>query len=90
MLATGWILILLSPIIGALPGPGFLILFPVGLALVLKNSLWAKRRYAKLRRRFPEYGRWTDWSLRRKKAKERPPAPPLKRDLKRLFSRSRG
>jgi hypothetical protein len=89
-LSTGWLLILSSPVVGLLPGPGFIILFPIGLAMVLKNSHLAKRRYLKLRGRFPEYGRWTDWSLRRKKEKTRPPVPPIKRDLKRLFRISRG
>ena len=89
MLVIGWLLIIASPIIGALPGPGFLILFPIGLAMVLKNSRWAKRQYLKLYERFPEYGRWTDWALRRKKQGSRPPAPPIKRDLMRLFRISR-
>ncbi len=88
-LAAGWLLILSSPVVGLLPGPGFIILFPIGLAMVLKNSRWAKRQYLKLHSRFPEYGRWTDWSLRRKKEKTRPPIPPIKRDLKRLFRISR-
>ena len=41
----GFTLILISPIIGAIPGPGFIIVFPIGLALVLQNSRWAKKRY---------------------------------------------
>ncbi|MFC4292874.1 PGPGW domain-containing protein [Sphingorhabdus arenilitoris] len=90
MLVIGWLLIIASPIIGALPGPGFLILFPIGLAMVLKNSRWAKKQYLKLRDRHPEYGRWTDWALRRKKEGTRPPVPPLKRDILRFFRIRRG
>ena len=56
----GFTLILISPIIGAIPGPGFIIVFPIGLALVLQNSRWAKKRYVDFKRRFPQYGKWTD------------------------------
>ena len=41
----GFFLILVSPIIGAIPGPGFIIVFPIGLALVLQNSRWSKKLY---------------------------------------------
>ena len=68
----GFALMLLSPIIGALPGPGFIIMFPIGLALVLKNSHWSKRRYVDFKRRFPKYGKWTDWAMRRKRHRELP------------------
>ncbi|MEW4468660.1 PGPGW domain-containing protein [Parasphingorhabdus sp. JC815] len=68
----GFTLMLISPIIGALPGPGFIILFPIGLALVLQNSRWAKRRYVDFKRRFPQYGKWTDWAMRRKRHKKLP------------------
>ncbi|MGI9363146.1 MAG: hypothetical protein ACR2O7_16585 [Parasphingorhabdus sp.] len=68
----GFTLMLLSPIIGALPGPGFIIMFPIGLALVLKNSQWSKRRYVDFKRRFPQYGKWTDWAMRRNRHKTLP------------------
>lgn len=85
MLTLGWLLILFSPIVGALPGPGFIIMFPVGLALVLKNSLWAKRRYVSLKRRFPDHGRWTDWALRRRRARKMPRLPGIKDTFRRIF-----
>jgi hypothetical protein len=87
MIVLGWGLIILAPLIGWLPGPGALILFPIGLALVLKNSLWAKRRYTAISKRHPEYGEWTNWALRRKRFKVRPPLPPIKRDLLRIWRR---
>ncbi len=87
MLWLGWFCIIISPIVGAIPGPGFIIIFPIGLALVLKNSRWAKGLYIKFKRKFPEYGRWTDWALRRKGQKEMPPLPPFKEQVKRLFGR---
>ena len=68
----GFLLIAISPIIGAIPGPGFIIVFPIGLALVLQNSRWAKKRYVDFKRRFPQYGKWTDWAMRRRRHKELP------------------
>ncbi|MEO9498614.1 MAG: PGPGW domain-containing protein [Parasphingorhabdus sp.] len=68
----GFFLILVSPIIGAIPGPGFIIVFPIGLALVLQNSRWAKKRYVDFKRRFPQYGKWTDWAMRRRRHKDLP------------------
>lgn len=68
----GFFLMLISPIVGAIPGPGFIILFPIGLALVLQNSRWAKKRYVDFKRRFPQYGQWTDWAMRRQRHKKLP------------------
>jgi hypothetical protein len=87
MIILGWGLMILAPLIGWLPGPGGLILFPIGLALVLKNSHWAKRQYAKHAKRHPEYGEWANWAMRRKRFRVRPPFPPLKRDLLAFFKR---
>ena len=77
LFALGIFLMIVSPIIGALPGPGFIIVFPLGLGLTLKYSRWAKRRYVRFKRRWPKHGRWADWSLRRPSAKRR---AELKRD----------
>ena len=68
---VGVILIILSPVVGAIPGPGGVIVFALGLAMVLKTSRWARRRYVKFKRWQPEAGRWTDWGLRRKSAPRR-------------------
>jgi hypothetical protein len=86
LIVLGWALVVAAPLIGWLPGPGGLILFPIGLALVLKNSAWAKRRYAVHSKRHPEYGEWANWAMRRKRYKVRPPFPPVKRDLVALLS----
>jgi hypothetical protein len=64
-------LIILSPIVGALPGPGGVFVFAAGLGLMLKNSAWAKRRYVAFKRRWPRQGRWADWGLRRASARRR-------------------
>lgn len=68
---VGVFLLLLAPIVGALPGPGGLIVGGIGLALVLKTSMWARRRYVKFKRWQPKAGRWTDWALRRPSARRR-------------------
>ena len=67
----GVILLILTPIVGALPGPGGIILGGLGLAMVLKTSMWARRRYVKFKRWQPKAGRWVDWGLRRSSAKRR-------------------
>lgn len=87
MLIFGWIIVLGAPLLGPLPGPGPLILLPIGLALILKNSLWAKKRYARLARRHPEYTNWANWALRRSKVTHRPPFPDVKGDFLHLFRR---
>ena len=71
LFALGGVLLLLAPIIGVLPGPGGLILFPVGLALVLQNSIWAKRVYGRFKRRHPAYAAWADRIMRRPSAARR-------------------
>ena len=71
MFGLGVVLLAVSPLVGAIPGPGGLIVAGVGLALVLRTSMWAKRRYVKFKRWQPKAGRWTDWALRRRSAKRR-------------------
>lgn len=76
--ATAWVnfivgvlLIVLSPVVGALPGPGGIFIFALGLAMVLKTSRWARRHYVRFKRWQPKAGRWADWGLRRKSAARR-------------------
>ena len=71
LLAIGVVLLLVSPLVGAVPGPGGLVVAGIGLALILKTSSWAKRRYVKFKRWQPKAGRWTDWALRRPSAQRR-------------------
>lgn len=71
LFVTGVFLIIISPIIGILPGPGFLILFPIGLMLCLQNSNWAKRRYVRFKARHARYGAWADKAMRRASAARR-------------------
>lgn len=83
LFVLGVILIILSPVAGIIPGPGGIFVFAAGLALVLKTSMWAKRRYVHFKRWQPKLGAWSDWGLRRRSAqrrvtvaKERRAAPP--------------
>jgi hypothetical protein len=71
LLALGMVLLVVSPLVGAIPGPGGIVVAGIGLALVLKTSRWAKRRYVMFKRWKPRAGRWTDLALRRRSAKRR-------------------
>ena len=67
----GVILMLLSPLAGVVPGPGGIFVFALGLAMVLKTSMWAKRYYVRFKYWQPKAGRWADWGLRRQSARRR-------------------
>jgi hypothetical protein len=67
----GCFMIVVSPLVGIIPGPGGVVVFAFGAGLVLKYSGWAKRRYVKFKKSHPNKGRWTDWSLRRESARRR-------------------
>jgi hypothetical protein len=71
LFCLGVLLMIVAPIVGPIPGPGFIILFPAGLMLCLQNSAWAKRRYVRFKRRHPRYGDWTDRVMRRVSAARR-------------------
>jgi hypothetical protein len=71
LVGLGFVLIALTPLVGPIPGPGGIIVFGAGLSLVLKYTGWAKRLYVRFKRKHPNKGRWTDWSLRRTSARRR-------------------
>lgn len=71
MLVLGAALVVASPLVGILPGPGGILVFAVGLSLILRHSRWAMRRYARLKRQRPKLGAWADWGLRRSSEKRR-------------------
>ena len=68
---TGMLLIILTPFVGAIPGPGGVFVFAGGLALMLQNSHWAKRRFVHTKRRWPRFGHYADMGLRRASARRR-------------------
>ncbi|TKD50278.1 hypothetical protein [Sphingomonas baiyangensis] len=71
LLATGWLLIAASPIVGVVPGPGGIFVFAGGLVLVLQNSIWAKRQFVGICRRWPRFGVYADRALRRDTVRRR-------------------
>jgi hypothetical protein len=71
LFVVGVLLIIVSPLLGILPGPGGIVVFAAGLALVLKYSEWAKRKYVQFKRKHPNKGAWADWGMRRPSARRR-------------------
>ncbi|QNM83928.1 hypothetical protein H8M03_00690 [Sphingomonas sabuli] len=71
MFVLGILLIIGGILISPLPGPGGVFLIIPGIALVLRTSMWARRRYVKFKRWQPRVGRFTDLALRRESAKRR-------------------
>jgi hypothetical protein len=71
LFVLGVVLLVLSPVVGVIPGPGGIVVAGIGLALILKTSMWAKRHYVRVKRWQPKAGRWMDWALRRPSAKRR-------------------
>ncbi len=71
MFGIGCVLLVCAPLVSPLPGPGGLIFFGVGMGLVLRYSLWAKKRYVVFKKERPKMGHWADWGLRRKSARRR-------------------
>jgi hypothetical protein len=67
----GCLFLLITPLLGPLPGPGGIFTFAIGLGLVLQSSAWARRRYVLFKKRYPKSGGWADWGLRRASAKRR-------------------
>lgn len=71
LFALGVLIILVSPIVGVIPGPGGVFVFAAGLVLVLQNSRWAKGHFARIKRRWPRFGHYADMALRRRSARRR-------------------
>ena len=65
MLTLGWALIVVAPITMPLPGPGATVVFLAGVAILLRHSSWAKRRFVWFKRRWPKLGQYADRGLRR-------------------------
>ncbi len=70
-LTLGVVLIIGAAVMGPLPGPGGIFLFAGGMILILRNSHWAKVRWARLKRRWPRVGHLVDRVMRRQSALRR-------------------
>lgn len=68
---TGIALVIVSPIVGAIPGPGGIFVFAAGLTLILRHSSRAKRTFVDVKRRWPKIGHYADMGLRRQSAARR-------------------
>lgn len=71
LFVTGLLVMAASPLVGVIPGPGGVFVFAAGLVLVLQNSLWARGRFVRLKRRFPRFGHYADMALRRRSFRRR-------------------
>lgn len=71
LFVLGLLLMAATPAVAWIPGPGGIFVFAAGLALALKNSEWAKRKYVRFKRWQPKAGAWADWGLRRRSARRR-------------------
>lgn len=71
-MGLGLVLMLGAPLLALIPSPFpfALIVFGVGLALLLRNSGWARRRYVRWTRRYPRAGRFTDFGLQRRRSRD--------------------
>ncbi len=64
-LVVGGLLIVGAGLVGPIPGPGGIFLFAGGMILILRNSRWAQRLFAKWKRRWPKTGHVVDLTMRR-------------------------
>ncbi len=71
LLVLGAMLILATPVVAVLPGPAGIFTFAAGLALILRNSRWARKRFARTMRRFPRLSALADRALRRPSERRR-------------------
>jgi len=71
LFVVGILIVIISPVIGAIPGPGGVFVFALGFGMMLRYSRWTKRVYARAKRRWPKQGQWIDWGLRRGSALRR-------------------
>jgi len=70
-LVLGVLLIASAPLLAPLPGPAGIFLFAGGMVLILRNSRWARLKWARLKRRWPRTGHFVDRMMRRQSAMRR-------------------
>ena len=71
LLVTGVLLIVATPLVGIIPGPGGIFVFAAGLVLVLQNSKWARGHFVRIKKRWPRFGHYADMALRRRSFRRR-------------------
>ena len=70
-LTLGLLLVLVTPAVALLPGPAGTFVFAGGMILILRNSVAARRLWARLKRRYPRVGGFIDRLMRRGSALRR-------------------
>lgn len=70
-LSLALVCFVLAALIAPLPGPGGVFPFAAGMVLLLRNSHWARIRFARLKRRWPRTGQVVDRAMRRPSALRR-------------------
>ena len=70
-IVVGVLMFVGAAVIGPLPGPGGVFFVAAGLALILPNSPWAMRRFARWKRKWPKVGGLADRAMRRPSEKRR-------------------
>ena len=71
LLVTGVLLIVATPLVGIIPGPGGIFVFAAGLVLVLQNSKWARGHFVRIKKRWPRFGHYAVMALRRRSFRRR-------------------
>ena len=67
----GFLLMAVGPLLLApTPGPFGTIVFAFGMALILRNSPWARRRYVRYSQRYPRVQKMVNFGLRRKQKRK--------------------
>ena len=54
LLSVGWVLIVVGPVVGIIPGPGGIPITGAGVILVISQSNTAKRVFLRYHKRYPE------------------------------------
>jgi hypothetical protein len=70
LLTLGWMLLVIGPIVGLLPGPGGIPITAAGLAIILSQSYTAKRLFIRWQQRHPRILGPLRRFLRRKPSRE--------------------
>lgn len=67
----GAFLVIVSPLVGAIPGPGGIFVFAAGFGMMLKGSRKVKKWFARFKKKHPAKGAWADFGLQRGSYKRR-------------------
>ena len=71
MLVAGFLLLAITPLVGPIPGPGGIFTFAGGMVLILRNSTWARKLFARTKKKWPRFAHYSDLALRRQSWRRR-------------------